>query len=128
MAQTDSPRRDVDELARRRAEIAELTTGRAAGTARGLGERAAEGLDRLASGELVGAQSEAMTLVLRTASEQAQQNLQLALDLMGTRGPDRLMQCYSTYWADTMARAQRFQQAWLAITQQMAGGQRSARR
>jgi len=124
MTQTDQPMRDAEEMARRQMAAGQ----RAAGDAQAWGERAAEGLDRVFNGQFVEAQSEVVNLFVRTMSEQAKQNADLALDLMGTRGPDRLMQGQKDYWSETMARAQRFQNDLIAITQQMAGGQRNDRR
>lgn len=124
MTQTDQPMRDAEQLARRRMAMGQ----RAAGDAQAWGERAVEGLDQVFNGQFVEVQSEVLNLLVRTMSEQAKQNADLALDLMGTRGPERLMQCQKDYWSETMARAQRFQSDLVAITQQMAGGRRSDRR
>lgn len=111
MAQTTTPIREAERMARRQADPS-------AHAGQGWGERAAEGLDRAFDGRLVATQSEVMNLVMRTMFEQARQNLEFALDLTGARGPERLMQCQNHYWSDTMARAQRFQSDLMAITQQ----------
>jgi hypothetical protein len=113
MAQTDTATREAERMARRQADPSAHVGG-------GWGERAAHGLDRAFNGQLVGTQSEIMNLVVQTMSEQARQNLEFALDLTGARGPERLMQCQNHYWSDTMARAQRFQNDLMAITQRTA--------
>jgi outer membrane PBP1 activator LpoA protein len=116
MTQTTSRMGEAEAMLRRQAEMG------------GWGERAAESIDRLFNGQLAGTQSEVVNLVVRTMSEQARQNVEFALDLMGTRGPERMMQCQSHYWTDTMARAQRFQKDMLALTQQAAGATGDKRR
>jgi len=108
MQRTNTPKRDAEEMARRQMEMVR----------HGWGERAADGLDLAFKGQLVGTQSEIAKLMLKTMSEQIRQNAEFALDLMGTRGPERVMQCQNQYWSDTMARIQRFQNDLLAITQQ----------
>jgi hypothetical protein len=116
MTQTTSRMGDAEAMLRRQAEMG------------GWGERAAESIDRLFAGQLAGSQSEMVNLIVRTMSEQARQNVEFALDLMGTRGPERMMQCQNHYWSETMARAQRFQTDMLALAQGAAGAMGDKRR